>query len=297
MQTPKFTIGDKVFAKVRGYTPWPAKVEGVVDGTSNKVVKYNVYFYGTKQMAVCKEEDLFPYSENKELLGKPKKNKGFNDSILEIDSELNSSSNSIVIPEIDDSQSVYDSPSERKVVKIKSTPVSFRKFPERKNKTSVQKSHKQRNEQKNKSLRSLKTESRIVDIDFQIQCSLCLNKADPDTCLKHLDELSALEFNLLIIKKNPEIVRTLQKLQIYVGNIGCWNMTNEEAEIFTSKARIIQQKSKIIYDKIQSLFSIPFGKTFTEVFEEELNKFRSCTVNMAHEDFYCLTKDPTDFCE
>ncbi|XP_067003033.2 lens epithelium-derived growth factor isoform X3 [Anabrus simplex] len=79
-----FNSGDKVFAKVRGYPPWPARVDGLADGTPNKI-KYNVFFFGTAETAVCKAEDLFPYSENKEKYGRPLKRKGFNEALAEIE--------------------------------------------------------------------------------------------------------------------------------------------------------------------------------------------------------------------
>ncbi|XP_022210954.1 PC4 and SFRS1-interacting protein [Drosophila obscura] len=55
-----FSIADLVFAKVKGYPAWPAKITRYI----NK--KYNVYFYGTGETANIKIEDLFPYVENKE---------------------------------------------------------------------------------------------------------------------------------------------------------------------------------------------------------------------------------------
>uniref|UniRef100_A0A1B6IHZ8 PWWP domain-containing protein n=1 Tax=Homalodisca liturata TaxID=320908 RepID=A0A1B6IHZ8_9HEMI len=307
MATPKFMIGDKVFARMRGYPPWPAKVEGVVENTSTKSIKYRVYFYGTKQIAICKQEDVCSYVENKAVLGKPKKSKGFNDSLLEIDSELNESFNhsdtSQVIDHtnngnVDIEKEVNDNSGRLMCVNIvKYSPVDHKSQDKNKSAevTTVSKLYKSQQLIDETTLKSLKKEYKLIDINYNIQNSLCLNKADPETCLKQLDELNVLELNSLMIKKHPEIVKTLQKLQDYIGNIGCWNMTNEEVEIFSSKAIMIQQKSKIIYNKIQSLFSIPFGKTFTEVFEEELKKFQSYTMDMAPEDFYCLFKDPTDY--
>ncbi len=39
-----FKVGDFVFAKVKGYRPWPAKIVSVVSK------KYSVYFYGTEEV-------------------------------------------------------------------------------------------------------------------------------------------------------------------------------------------------------------------------------------------------------
>lgn len=84
---PKFASGDKVFAKVRGYPPWPARVEGLADETPNKM-RYHIYFYGTGETAVVKAEDICSFVENKVRLGKPKKHKNFTEALNQIEDEL-----------------------------------------------------------------------------------------------------------------------------------------------------------------------------------------------------------------
>uniref|UniRef100_A0A069DTZ3 Putative hepatoma-derived growth factor n=1 Tax=Panstrongylus megistus TaxID=65343 RepID=A0A069DTZ3_9HEMI len=84
---PKFAPGGKVFAKVRGYPPWPARIEGLADETPNKM-RYHVYFYGTGETAVIKAEDVFSFVENKARFGKPKKQKYFTEALLQIEAEL-----------------------------------------------------------------------------------------------------------------------------------------------------------------------------------------------------------------
>ncbi|XP_050482187.1 PC4 and SFRS1-interacting protein isoform X1 [Bombus huntii] len=88
----KFFAGDKVFAKVRGYPPWPAKVEKVVDANS-KNSKYSVYFYGTGETAVCKVEELYSYLENKARFGKPIRRKFFHEGLLQLEQELKNDKN------------------------------------------------------------------------------------------------------------------------------------------------------------------------------------------------------------
>ncbi|XP_071449610.1 PC4 and SFRS1-interacting protein-like isoform X2 [Hetaerina americana] len=85
----RYSPGDIVFAKVRGYPAWPARVETVPDPSAgNKAQKYNVFFFGTYETAVCKLEDLFPYEGNKERFGKPqKRRKGFNEALWEIEND------------------------------------------------------------------------------------------------------------------------------------------------------------------------------------------------------------------
>ncbi|EDW83925.1 uncharacterized protein Dwil_GK13869 [Drosophila willistoni] len=79
-----FNIGDLVFAKVKGYPAWPAKITKF----NNK--KYNVYFYGTGETANIKVEDLFTYVGNKEKFATEKnmKRAKFSDAIDQIQSAL-----------------------------------------------------------------------------------------------------------------------------------------------------------------------------------------------------------------
>ncbi|XP_012151668.1 JIL-1 anchoring and stabilizing protein isoform X3 [Megachile rotundata] len=88
----KFFAGDKVFAKVRGYPPWPAKVEKVIEPNS-KNTKYSVYFYGTGETAVCKVEELYTYTENKAKFGKPIRRKFFHEGLIQLEQELKNDRN------------------------------------------------------------------------------------------------------------------------------------------------------------------------------------------------------------
>lgn len=86
--TIRFKNDDKVFAKVRGYPPWPAKVRGLADETPNKI-KYHVFFYGTEETAICKQEELYDYVQYRDKYGKPTKRKFFQEAIDSIERDLN----------------------------------------------------------------------------------------------------------------------------------------------------------------------------------------------------------------
>lgn len=86
-----YKIDDKVFAKIRGYPPWPALVSGVKSSDTPSKTKYNVYFYGTGERAECKPEDLCPYEEFKSKLGKPSKRKYFAEALIQIENDNESS--------------------------------------------------------------------------------------------------------------------------------------------------------------------------------------------------------------
>merc|ERR1712156_795873 len=79
---PSFKRGDLVFAKVKGYPAWPARVTNPVD---EKGLKYHVFFYGTYETAVVPKDGIWIYGQaTKEKYGKQKR-KGFSEAIVEIE--------------------------------------------------------------------------------------------------------------------------------------------------------------------------------------------------------------------
>jgi len=70
-----------VFAKVKGYPPWPARV------TSRKSTLYKIFFYGTHERAGLKRESIWPYTkENLEKFGPNNKHRQFySEGLIEIE--------------------------------------------------------------------------------------------------------------------------------------------------------------------------------------------------------------------
>ena len=59
-----FAVGDKVFAKVRGYPAWPARIEEIVDARGGP--KYKVFFYGRYEpanSAIVKKDEVWLFND------------------------------------------------------------------------------------------------------------------------------------------------------------------------------------------------------------------------------------------
>nr|XP_053626604.1 hepatoma-derived growth factor-related protein 2-like isoform X2 [Cherax quadricarinatus] len=106
-----FKPGDAVFAKVKGYPHWPARVENFEPDPSGKPLKkYPVLFYGTYETATLKPDDIFSYKDNLERFGKPQKRKGFNEGLWQIIHNPNFDPNITVPPEVASVNSAPNTP-------------------------------------------------------------------------------------------------------------------------------------------------------------------------------------------
>lgn len=303
MSKVKFNLGEKVFAKLKGYCAWPAKVEGISDLTPGRV-KYHVYFYGTKQIAVCREEDLFSYCKYKYKYGKPKKIKYFNASIDEIEADTESVTiDSVDKPELNSDEirlgilesSVNYSPnSQEDIMPLKPTNNLSELHLDPAGLNTMQTLLRPTDDEydtRNLKLSALRTESEILQIQLQIQENLALEKVNPELglSLKYLDKLISLKITPLMVQKHSSVIFFLENLQNYNGNVKARNLSEKEEILFKSQEALIRSKAKVAYDKIQSLFHVPYGLTFKEFFDKEMAKFKKNTESLTSVEYFSLT--------
>lgn len=84
----KFRIGDPVWAKMKGFSPWPGVVAMPPQDVKRPAIKkamHCVNFFGTKDYAWIEETSMKPYEEYKQTLTKDKKSKAMAQALAEIE--------------------------------------------------------------------------------------------------------------------------------------------------------------------------------------------------------------------
>jgi len=126
MPKHKYAPGALVFAKVKGYPPWPARITGL--GSKDR---YKVYFYGTYETATLRSEDIWPYNpETKEKFApKNMKRKGYPEGIDQIENTPEIAPVEGEVTDLDttaevDTSLVVNEPAKKPAGKAASTPAS-----------------------------------------------------------------------------------------------------------------------------------------------------------------------------
>lgn len=95
-----FKIGDFVWAKMKGFPPWPGRVSNPPKDLKNpkggkKTVSHCIFFFGSKNYAWIEENNLKPYTDYKETLVKGNKSGVFREAVEAIEEFIKNKGESV----------------------------------------------------------------------------------------------------------------------------------------------------------------------------------------------------------
>ncbi|XP_039295202.1 putative oxidoreductase GLYR1 homolog [Nilaparvata lugens] len=95
-----FKIGDFVWAKMKGFPPWPGRVSNPPKDLKNpkggkKSVSHCIFFFGSKNYAWIEENNLKPYTDYKETLVKGNKSGVFREAVEAIEEFIKNKGESV----------------------------------------------------------------------------------------------------------------------------------------------------------------------------------------------------------
>lgn len=125
----------------------------------------------------------------------------------------------------------------------------------------------------------LQKEVDLLDYVHQLRSALRTSRANYEIALETLQQLYDLDIDAVMLIKNTDVVDTIVKVTKYVGNAREWNLCEQEVLQHAEKARQVRRKAQVVFDMFKSLFTIPDGKTFQEVYIKEVNDFLAKTKN------------------
>ena len=270
-----------MFAKVKGYPPWPAQVLA----QASKSTAFRVYFFGTYENANVKKNDLWPYNqENITKFGGANvlKRKGYQQGLNEIEEEVGRNSDTRR-DDMEDSFPQFQVEVEKKptlgdmevdmdnnnLIPPHELESSSQTLSDMEEQTEMKLQLEIAKKaailaKKRKKLAWLQTEVNILDLDRNIKLSL--NNSNPQMikCSGLLLELLQMEMKPLMLIKHPDILMTIRKLRKYVGPA---DMREEDREEIQAWVEVITTRSGLCYNKFAELFP-EFNSSSQQKFHE-----------------------------
>ena len=270
-----------MFAKVKGYPPWPAQVLA----QASKSTAFRVYFFGTYENANVKKNDLWPYNqENITKFGGANvlKRKGYQQGLNEIEEEVGRNSDTRR-DDMEDSFPQFQVEVEKKptlgdmevdmdnnnLIPPHELESSSQTLSDMEEQTEMKLQLEIAKKaailaKKRKKLAWLQTEVTILDLDRNIKLSL--NNSNPQMikCSGLLLELLQMEMKPLMLIKHPDILMTIRKLRKYVGPA---DMREEDREEVQAWVEVITTRSRLCYNKFAELFP-EFNSSSQQKFHE-----------------------------
>jgi len=340
-----FKKDDLVFAKIKGYKPWPGRVLELKPG--NKAM---VFFFGTYDKGQVLMKDMWLYNEESKAKYAPangKRPKKFQQALEEIvdwpdmlpyegkseekhlddslepdgiepvekkqrrDSEISNrklwvqvkDTGDIIEIDLDKDRPkfntkkeamIYDDNRFKEALRFKSLveagkyvpPEVITRLEAKTNRNGAEQAILDKwmflQEDRQEKIQWLKTEYKIADIEIQLRKILHPGKPDLESIIEHLQELNSLLVSKLMLKKQPQVFETIDRLCHYVGPKTTNNLSTNDKE--TETVTMIRSLANAIYSKWTSYFEeIPSNENFMENFKHLIETFRHSVRDLPEE--------------
>nr|CAB3252167.1 hepatoma-derived growth factor-related protein 2-like [Phallusia mammillata] len=84
----QYNAGDLIFAKMKGYPHWPARIDDLPEGAVKPPSKkYPIFFFGTHETGFLAATEIYPYEEYKKKFGQPRQRPFYNAGLWEIEND------------------------------------------------------------------------------------------------------------------------------------------------------------------------------------------------------------------
>lgn len=137
----------------------------------------------------------------------------------------------------------------------------------------------------------LHAEVEMLDSIYNLRISLRTEQADYEIALDALERLSELQISPLMLKKHREVVDTVKQVAKYIGNTEEWGLDEQEIKEHREKINLVRRKAVSMYNKFVSLFTVPDGESFQEIFTKEVDDFYTKTKHLTSDQIYGMTSD------
>ncbi|XP_055685800.1 PC4 and SFRS1-interacting protein isoform X2 [Lutzomyia longipalpis] len=138
----------------------------------------------------------------------------------------------------------------------------------------------------------LKNQTKLIDLTTRIKATVGLQRANPDACVKLLEEYNDVQITPIMLLKNPMCVETVKRLRKYVGNVKEWVMSDQEKEEFEHSATEVRKLSQSIYTQFKKMFNNTDGIPFWEFFTNQLQLFDAATKSLSAEEIVQIMDMP-----
>lgn len=132
-EEPKYSIGDPVWSKMRGFCPWPSRIAAPYESSlkntnadKQKVPKiyYLVYFFGSNNFAWMAEDCIKPYEEFKDKFKSGGKQASFKQGLKQIDDYVTDDGKAKLLEEYQQRQQQNNTTSTSAAIKTNNDPTT-----------------------------------------------------------------------------------------------------------------------------------------------------------------------------